>query len=354
METWGCERSGENRHAKIATTPKISDVNHADRDMTMDCRTEEYFKGVLQKFVPIVDFEPSVKTVEATEKFESFVTKMKDDENREKLVMAAWKHTSGSDPRIYQGGVKNGIEWKIRKALENNGLPVDEWFVEICDNEKEFPGTEPKLKWKTEGTDKFFTGEGKMTETQWEEASGLVSGGKEEDEAQVVKNIGLWRFILGRDLTSTKCAKDEEAKNLVLVHAGLGELAYAMFQLLVRGIPDEVKRNVWYSMNEKTLREVWLGEDEVAPTRFWYEAAALFTRVFLRMFLVLGVEHTRTVFTIMGTQYDIDNEGKKDQNKSFLFTETLVGRSNTVHGKWIRGSKLEKPTGTYNRLVASF
>ena len=75
METWGCERSGENRHAKIATTPKISDVNHADRDMTMDCRTEEYFKGVLQKFVPIVDFEPSVKTVEATEKFESFVTK---------------------------------------------------------------------------------------------------------------------------------------------------------------------------------------------------------------------------------------------------------------------------------------
>jgi len=327
----------------------------------MDTRDEEYFIGILQKYVPIEDFEPAPNTVEATEEFDTFVANMKSAENRDKCVRAAWTHTSGSDPRVYQTVVENGIEWKVREALEGNGLFVDKRFMKMCDEGKQFPGTKPRpaglgnSKWtmgvNPEGTKKFFGYDDKITDEItdeiWKSASGITlyaarKGGI--DMMTIANQVGLWRFILGRDLNSSRF--DEDVNNLSLFDMGLGELAYAIFQLLVKGIPDEVERNVWFGMNHKTLRQVWLKEDNVAPSRFWYEAAVLVIRVFLRMFLVLGVENTRTVFTIMGTKYEIDNSSKKEQNKLYAFPETLGARTMNTEGKWIKGLKLERPSGT--------
>jgi len=267
----------------------------------MDPREEEYFIGILQKYVPIDNFEPAANTVEATEKFDAFVAKMKSAENCDNFVRAAWTHTSGSDPRVYQSVVENGIEWKVREALESNGLLVDEWFVKMCDEDKQFPGTKDTFfstsKWKMgvnpELTKKFVTVDGEITDEVWKAASGITLDAAKKagmNTITIAKEVGLWRFILGRDLTSTR--PDEDVENLSLFDIGLGELAYAIFQLLFKGIPDEVKINIWFGVNQKTLRQVWLKEDNVPPTRFWYEAAVLVIRVFLRMFLVLGVENT--------------------------------------------------------------
>jgi len=338
----------------------------------MDTNNEEYFVRILQKYVPIYDLKPPAETVHATEMFDTFVAKMKVKKNRETFLRAAWRHVSQSDPRLYQSTVQNGVEWKIRKALETHGLNVDERFVQMCDEPVGFPGTKSsdaensELKWtdkspaektgKFKATKNFNTDTGLsvtdakgMTDELWKSASGipvddLIAKGV-DGVVGVAEYVGLWRYILGRDLQSSRVEGNEET-NLPLFDIGLGELAYAIFQLLVKGIPDDVEVNMWFSIKQSTLREVWLKENNVAPTRFWCEAAILFVRVFLRMFLVLGVENTRTLFTIMGTPYDVNPNVRKKENILYSLPETLAGRSMNEAGKWIKGVKLKKADGT--------
>ena len=315
--------------------------------------------AILRKYVPIVNFEPPPDTVEASAEVNEFMEKMKSTGNRESFVRAAWQHKSGSNPFLYKGKPDNGIEWKIRKALETNGLFVDKRFVEMCDEGKGFPGTKSsgrgksELKWtdikETKATKKFVTDDSGITDEFWKSASGIAADdlyekGVDDIKNSLEENVGLWRFILGWDLASTRFEADETG-NLALFEIGLGQLAYAIFQILVSGIPDEVEVNVWFSIDHKTLRQQWLKEDNVAPTRFWYEVAVLFVRVFLHMFLVLGVKNTREVFTIMGTQFEIDNTNKKDNAKVYSLPETIVIRSKNEEGRFVRNLKFEKPSG---------
>jgi len=48
----------------------------------------------------------------------------------------------------------------------------------------------------------------------------------------------------------------------------------------------------------------------------------------------------------MGTKYEINNSSKKEQNKLYAFPETLAARTMNKEGKWIKGLKLERPSGT--------
>lgn len=74
---------------------------------------------------------------------------------------------------------------------------------------------------------------------------GIVTARKGSNSKEIAEIVGLWRFAVGRGIGSVR--EGAGTGNLLLRDIGLGEMACAISDALVKGTPESAQTNVWLS-----------------------------------------------------------------------------------------------------------